>query len=57
MNFIVSLQAFVHTSTAYANCNRQFIEEKFYEMPMTGDKSIQLGDCLSAETLDKMTPE
>lgn len=44
-------------STAYANCNHDVIEEKFYKTPLSGDSSLKLADVLDDATLHKMTPE
>lgn len=50
-------QAIVHVSTAYANCNRTDIEEKFYKPPLSGENALKMADALDDKTLDKMTPE
>lgn len=44
-------------STAYANCNRSEIDEKFYKTALTGENAIKLAEALDEKTLDKMTPE
>lgn len=54
---INEFQAFVHVSTAYANCNHTVVEERFYKTPLTGDSSLKLAEVLDDATLDKMTPE
>lgn len=50
------LKAVVHVSTAFAHCNRKHIEEKFYSCSLTGDKALQLGECLDEQTLSTLTP-
>lgn len=54
---VKELKAFVHISTAYANCHHLTIEEKFYEPSITGVNSIKLTECLDEKTLDAITPE
>ncbi|XP_012270707.1 fatty acyl-CoA reductase wat-like [Orussus abietinus] len=50
------LKAVVHVSTAYSNCNRRDIDEKFYEPPITGDNAIKLVQSLNDDKLDAITP-
>ncbi|XP_037041771.1 fatty acyl-CoA reductase wat [Bradysia coprophila] len=52
-----NLQAFVHVSTAYCNCNRTTIDEKIYRQSMTGENAIKLMDCMDEKTLDSITPQ
>lgn len=52
-----NLKAFVHVSTAYANCNKDEIYEQFYKTPISGENSIKLGEILDESTLNSMTPE
>lgn len=49
------LKAFIHVSTAYANCPYDPIEEKFYEPPMDADKVIALMDCMDEKLADDIT--
>lgn len=51
-----NLKSFVHVSTAYANCPRDFIEEKVYDPPMDADKLITLVDCMDEKLVDEITP-
>ncbi|KAG5673693.1 hypothetical protein PVAND_003716 [Polypedilum vanderplanki] len=51
-----NLQAFLHISTAYANCPHPEIEEKFYSTPISGENGTYLAEMLDEETLEKMTP-
>lgn len=54
---VKSLHAFVHVSTAYANCNRNKIDETFYKPKITGENAIKLSECLDEKILDTITPE
>ncbi|XP_065355218.1 fatty acyl-CoA reductase wat [Calliphora vicina] len=53
---IVHLKAVVHVSTAFAHCNRRYIQEKFYNSPLSGDNACKLGECLDEQTLNLLTP-
>uniref|UniRef100_A0A1I8P794 Fatty acyl-CoA reductase n=1 Tax=Stomoxys calcitrans TaxID=35570 RepID=A0A1I8P794_STOCA len=53
---IVHLKAVVHVSTAFAHCNRKHIQEKYYSCSLSGDKALQLGECLDEQTLNTLTP-
>lgn len=55
--FSFLFQAFIHVSTAYANCNRREIEEKFYKPAISGEEATRLAETLDEKTLDTMTPE
>lgn len=50
------LNAFLHISTAYANCPLKEIEEKFYPTPISGESGTHLAEILDDETLEKITP-
>ncbi|XP_026669786.1 fatty acyl-CoA reductase wat-like, partial [Ceratina calcarata] len=50
------LKAFVHVSTAYANCPYNLIEEKLYEPPMDADKLVTLTDCMDEKLVEEITP-
>lgn len=52
-----NLQSMVHVSTAYANCTRRDIDEKFYKTQITGENAITLAESLDHKTLDKITPQ
>lgn len=56
-NEMKGLNAVVHVSTAYANCNRLDIGEKIYKPQMSGENAIKLADCLDDRTLDSITPQ
>ncbi|BFF92741.1 fatty acyl-CoA reductase wat-like [Drosophila madeirensis] len=53
------LEAFVHVSTAYANCVVDHIEEKFYPDLLTSssEKVLDMTDQLSDQLIDNMTCE
>ncbi|KAJ8921126.1 hypothetical protein NQ315_013596 [Exocentrus adspersus] len=50
------INAVVHVSTAFSNCNRKVIDEAFYESPISGEKLITLVECLDDEKLEAITP-
>lgn len=54
---IKELKAFIHVSTAYANCNQLTIEEKFYEPPISGESLLKLSEHLNEKMMDILTPE
>ncbi|KAG7201488.1 hypothetical protein KM043_004247 [Ampulex compressa] len=54
---IPDLKAFVHVSTAYANCPHRTIEEKFYDPPIDADKLIALMECVDDKLVDDITPQ
>ena len=47
----------MHVSTAYANCNQPIIDEKFYNINLTGENALKLAECLDDKTLDTITPQ
>uniref|UniRef100_A0AAR5PRJ8 Fatty acyl-CoA reductase n=2 Tax=Dendroctonus ponderosae TaxID=77166 RepID=A0AAR5PRJ8_DENPD len=49
------LRAFLHVSTAFSNCNRQEIDEMFYDPPITSDKLLDLVECLDDDQLNAIT--
>lgn len=49
---IKNLAAFVHVSTAYANCNRHEIHEQFYKMPISGQMAMNLHDNMNEGLLN-----
>ncbi|XP_077994546.1 fatty acyl-CoA reductase 1-like isoform X2 [Glandiceps talaboti] len=51
------LEAFVHTSTAYCNCDRQYIEEKIYPPPMDHRKLDDAIEWMDDEMLRLLTPK
>lgn len=54
---IKNLAAFVHVSTAYANCNRHAIHEQFYKMPISGPSAMSLYENVSENILNGMGKE
>ncbi|KAG9509476.1 putative fatty acyl-CoA reductase [Fragariocoptes setiger] len=50
------LKALVHVSTAYANCDRDSLDELFYEPPVDPYKLLDLAEWMDPETLEKITP-
>jgi len=51
-----NLQALVHVSTAYANCNRDQIDEVIYPPPLDSDNMIRFTNWISDELAEKITP-
>lgn len=49
--FIVIEQAFVHTSTAYSNCNRFEIDEAVYSPPLQPNQILEAMEYVSAVSL------
>lgn len=52
----LSLQALVHVSTAYANCDRSEVGEVIYAPPYSPDDVISMVQWLPEDMLDQMTP-
>ncbi|XP_048264956.1 fatty acyl-CoA reductase wat isoform X2 [Bombus terrestris] len=50
------LKAFIHVSTAYANCTRTHIEEKVYEAPIDGDKLATIVEYMDEKLIEEITP-
>lgn len=53
---MISLDALVHVSTAYANCDRSDVAETIYSPPYSPDDIISLVQWLPEDLLDKLTP-
>lgn len=53
---MVRLEALVHVSTAYSNCDRKNVDETFYEAPIDANKLIDMARWMAPETLDKISP-
>ncbi|XP_050530982.1 putative fatty acyl-CoA reductase CG5065 [Daktulosphaira vitifoliae] len=51
------LEAFVHVSTAYCNCNRKEVEEHMYPISSDPDKIVQCVNCLDEKLLESITPQ
>lgn len=55
---IPDLKAFVHVSTAYANCNRtDIIKEKVYKPPVNQEKIISFSEWVPNNLVEKITPD
>lgn len=50
------LEALVHVSTAYSNCNRKQVDEIFYEPPIQAEKLIEMAKWMEPETLEEISP-
>ncbi|KAL5289055.1 hypothetical protein ACFFRR_009324 [Megaselia abdita] len=53
---MLSLDALIHVSTAYCNCDRSDISEIIYDPPYNPDDIISLINWLPEDMLDKLTP-
>ena len=51
------LQALVHVSTAYCNCDRDDVNELVYPPPMDPYKLMQLIDWMDDDTFTHLTPK
>ncbi|XP_064599994.1 fatty acyl-CoA reductase 1-like [Liolophura sinensis] len=51
------LEAFVHVSTAYANCDRPFIEEVIYPVPVHPHKLLDSLEWMDDDMLNSITPK
>ncbi|XP_070564884.1 fatty acyl-CoA reductase 1-like isoform X2 [Ptychodera flava] len=54
---MTNLEAFIHTSTAYCNCDQQFIEEKIYPPPMDHKRLDEAVQWMDDEMLQLLTPK
>ncbi|KAJ8299133.1 hypothetical protein KUTeg_023193 [Tegillarca granosa] len=52
-----NLEVFVHISTAYANCDRPFIEEIVYNPPVEPQKLIDAIEWMDDEMIEAITPK
>ncbi|XP_065225972.1 putative fatty acyl-CoA reductase CG5065 [Planococcus citri] len=52
-----NLEALVHVSTAYSNCNRSEVEEKIYPVPYTVDKIVQSTYWMNEELIAEHTAQ
>ncbi|XP_054280185.1 fatty acyl-CoA reductase wat-like isoform X2 [Macrosteles quadrilineatus] len=52
-----NLKAFVHVSTAFANCHLREVDEKFYAPPTPSEDLCQVTRCIKPDLLDKITPQ
>ncbi|XP_067631168.1 putative fatty acyl-CoA reductase CG5065 isoform X1 [Eurosta solidaginis] len=51
------LEAFVHVSTAFCNCDQEIMFEKVYEYPHKPDDLMRMVEWMDVKTLDTITPE
>lgn len=51
-----NLEALVHVSTAYSNCDRKQVEEVFYEAPIEADRLIDMSNWMSPSMLEEISP-
>lgn len=50
------LEALVHVSTAYSNCDRKQVDELFYEAPIEPEKLIDMAQWMKPEILEEISP-
>lgn len=50
------LEALVHVSTAYSNCDRKQVDEVFYDAPIEAEKLIDLAQWMKPEVLEEISP-
>ncbi|KAM4523646.1 fatty acyl-CoA reductase 1 [Fundulus diaphanus] len=53
---IQHLEAFIHISTAYANCNRKYIDEIIYPPPVEPKKLIESLEWMDEDIVQEITP-
>lgn len=53
---LTQLEALVHVSTAYSNCDRKQVDEIFYETPIQADKLIDMTQWMNPETIEEISP-
>lgn len=53
---MANLEALVHVSTAYANCDRKKVEEILYEPPIDADKLLDMSEWMNPETFEEIAP-
>lgn len=51
-----NLEALVHVSTAYSNCDRKQVEEIFYETPIEADKLMEMVQWMKPVLVEKISP-
>lgn len=54
---ITNLKVMAHVSTAYSNCNRLYVEEKFYDPIKNYEDVLELISSKNDQELQDMTPE
>eukprot|EP00099_Drosophila_melanogaster_P005633 NP_001246512.1 uncharacterized protein Dmel_CG30427, isoform G [Drosophila melanogaster] len=51
------LEAFIHLSTAFCNCDQDVMYEKVYEFPHKPEDLMRLAEWMDVKTLDAITPD
>ena len=51
------LEVLVHVSTAYANCDRQHVDERVYDSPVKPDSIIEAVDWIEEDLAKLLTPK
>ncbi|XP_043645557.1 putative fatty acyl-CoA reductase CG5065 isoform X2 [Drosophila teissieri] len=51
------LEAFIHLSTAFCNCDQEVMYEKVYEFPHKPEDLMRLAEWMDVKTLDAITPD
>lgn len=51
------LEAFVHVSTAFCNCDQEVMYEKVYEYPHKPEDLMRMVEWMDLKTLESITPE
>ncbi|KAK3102487.1 hypothetical protein FSP39_011713 [Pinctada imbricata] len=54
---IKNLEAMLHVSTAYSNCNQKRIEERIYDPPLAPHKLIDACEWMDGDVLNTLTPK
>ncbi|XP_075166312.1 putative fatty acyl-CoA reductase CG5065 isoform X3 [Haematobia irritans] len=52
-----NLEAFVHLSTAFCNCDQEIMHEKVYDFPHNPEDLMRMAEWMDVETLDAVTPK
>ncbi|XP_065369885.1 putative fatty acyl-CoA reductase CG5065 isoform X1 [Calliphora vicina] len=52
-----NLEAFVHLSTAFCNCDQEVMYEKVYDFPHKPEDLMRLAEWMDLKTLENVTPE
>ncbi|XP_060534283.1 putative fatty acyl-CoA reductase CG5065 [Cylas formicarius] len=54
---MTNLQALIHVSTAYCNCDRSEVKEMVYPPTISPDQIVSLVDALDEDLVDQLTPK
>lgn len=52
-----NLEAFVHLSTAFCNCDQEVMYEKVYDFPHKPEELMRIAEWMDVPTLDAVTPK